>query len=77
MGIDADGGHAHTGGHDGHPGALIGAGVALDAPDIVHQLGVFQERLGDELGPQGIAGHQNGFCECAGGGFIVRCTHIS
>ncbi|CAN4018018.1 Ribosome-associated protein L7Ae-like, partial [Dysosmobacter welbionis] len=60
MGVNADGGHPHAGGHDGHRRALIGAGVALDAPDVVHQLRVLQKGLRDEFGPQRIAGHQNG-----------------
>ena len=49
VGVDADGGHAHAGGHDGDLHAFVGAGVALDAPDIVHQHGVFQKVLRNEL----------------------------
>ena len=68
MGVDADGGHAHAGSHDGNLDALIGAGVALNAPDVVHQHRIFQEILGDELRTQGIAGHQYGFGKIAGFG---------
>ena len=35
---------------------LIGAGIALNAPDVVHQLQFRQESLRDELGPQGSPG---------------------
>ena len=63
VGVDADGGHAHAGGHDGDLDALIVAGVALNAADIVHKNGVFQEIFSDELGPQGVAGHQHGLAE--------------
>ena len=63
VGVDADGGHTHTGCHHGHLDALIVAGVAVDTTDVVHQHGVFQEVFGDELAAQGIAGHQHGFAE--------------
>ena len=63
VGVDADGGHAHAGGHDGDLHALIKACVAVDAPDIIHQDGIFQEVFGDKLGAQRIAGHQNGLAE--------------
>ena len=36
VGVDADGGHTHTGGHDGDLDALVGAGIALNAPDVVN-----------------------------------------
>ena len=49
VGVDSDGGHAHTGGHDRHPDAMIQAGVALDAADIVHQFGTFQKVLRNEF----------------------------
>ena len=77
VGVDADAGDAHTGGHNGHRRSLVGAGVALDAPDVVHQLHVFQKALRDKVCPQGIAGHQHRFSKCAGRGFIVGSTHIS
>ena len=67
MGIDADGGHPHAGGHD----APVGPGIALNAPDVVHQNGVLQEGLGNELRTQGIPGHQNGFAEITGFGVDV------
>ena len=65
VGVDAYGGHSHTGGHDGDGGVPVGAGVALDAPDVVDQLGIVQEGVGDEFCPQGIAGHQDCFGEIA------------
>ena len=70
MGVDADGGHSHAGGHHGDGHALIAPVVALDAPDVVHQHGVFQEGFGDELGAQGVAGHQNGFGKRAGAALL-------
>ena len=36
------------------------AGIALNAPDIVHQLGIGQIGLGNHFGPQGISGHEYG-----------------
>lgn len=66
MGVDADGGHAHARGHHRDFDAFVGASVALDAPDVVHQPGIFEEVLGDELGAEGIAGHEDGFAEVAG-----------
>ena len=59
IGIDADGGHAHAGGHDGDPFAVIGAGIALHAPDIIDQPGVGQEIFRNEFGSQRVAGHQH------------------
>ena len=67
MGIDADGGHAHAGGHDGHPDALIKAGIALNAPDIIHKHRIFQEIFRDKFGTQGITGHQDGLSK------VPRC----
>ena len=58
VGINADGGHTHARGHDGDLHTLVGAGIALDAPDIVYKNGVFQEVFGNEPGPQRVAGHQ-------------------
>ena len=66
MGVDADGGHTPAGSHDGNLHALLGTGVTVDATDIDHQNGVFQEVLGDELAAQGIAGHQHGLAEITG-----------
>ena len=65
VGVDAHGGHSHAGGHDGDGGVPVGAGVALDAPDVVDQLGIVQEGVGDEFCPQGIAGHEDCFGEIA------------
>ena len=65
VGVDADGGHTHAGGHDGNLDALVGAGVTLNTTDVIHQDGVLQEVLSDELGAQGIAGHEDGLAEVA------------
>ena len=66
VGIDADGGHAHAGGHDGHPDALVGAGVALDAADIVDEDGILEEVVCDVLRAQRIARHKDGLAEVFG-----------
>ena len=68
VGVDADGGHAHAGGHDGDLHPLVGAGIALDAPDVVHQHRVLQEVLRNELRAQGVAGHKHGLAEVSGFG---------
>lgn len=56
MGVNTDGRHTHAGGHDGHPDALIGAGIALDAPNIVHQHRIFQKVFRNEFAAQGSPG---------------------
>ena len=53
VGVNADGRHAHAGGHDGHLHPFVQAGVPLDAPDVIHQHGIFQEGFRNKLGPQG------------------------
>ena len=68
MGIDADGGHTHTGGHDGDPNALIGAGVALHAADVVDKDRIFQKMFRNVFGAQRIARHEHGLAE------IGRCS---
>ena len=35
----------------------------MDTTDVVHKDGILQEILGDKLGAQGVAGHQNGLAE--------------
>ena len=42
--------------HNGDGHILVGAGIAVNAPDVVDQPGAVQEGVGDELGPQGVAG---------------------
>ena len=70
---------AHAAGHDGHPLALVVAGVALDAPDVVDQLRVGEVGLRDHLGAQGVAGHQHGLAEilrrAADMGREIQCLH--
>src|SRR5699024_9177686 len=51
---------SHTAGHDGYGLALIQARMALDAPDVVDEPGIFQIGLRDKLGPEGIPGHEDG-----------------
>ena len=63
VGIDADGGHTHAGGHDGDFDTLVVAGVAVDTTDIVYKNRVFKEVFCNKPGAQGIAGHQNGLAE--------------
>ena len=65
VGVDTDGRHAHAGGHHGDALALVIAGVALHAADVVDHHGVLEEGLGDELRAQRIAGHQHGTGEIA------------
>ena len=66
VGVNADGGHAHAGSHHRDLHALVGAGITLDAPDVIDQNGIFQKVFRNELGTQGVAGHQHGFTEVAG-----------
>jgi hypothetical protein len=35
----------------------------VDTTDVVHKDGILEEILGDKLGAQGVAGHQNGLAE--------------
>ena len=70
--VNADGRHTHTGGHDGDAHAVIGAGVALNAPDVVDEHGIGQEIFRDEFRAQRITGHQDGLSEVAGPGADVR-----
>ena len=66
VGVNADGGHTHAGGHDGDLHALVKAGIAIDTPDIIDQHRVFQKVFRNELCPQRITGHQHGFAEANG-----------
>ena len=63
MRINADGGHAHAGSHDGNLDTLVVAGVAVDTADIVDQNGILKEILSNKFRTQGIAGHQNRLTE--------------
>ena len=76
IAVNADGGHAHAAGHDAHRHALVGAGIALDAADVVDQPPVLQIGLRDELAAQGIAGHQHRFGKIPGGRVDMRCSHV-
>ena len=80
MGVNTNGRHTHAGGHDGHPDALIGAGIALDAPNIVHQHRIFQKVFRNEFAAQGVTGHQHSLSKIAGFGGNMRgrgCEHCS
>src|SRR5450756_1941189 len=73
--VDADGRDPHAGRQDGHRTPVEGAGVPEDAAHLGHQAGAVQDRLGDALGPPGVAGHEDVGCEVAGLGADVRCGH--
>ena len=61
--VYADGRHTHAGGHNGDGDAFPGAGVALNAADIVHQNRVGEKILRNEFGTERIAGHEHGLCD--------------
>ncbi len=78
VGVNADAGDAHAGGHGGNLHAVVGPRPALDAPDVVHQPGVFQKGPGNELCPEGVAGHEDGLGKRALGRLVVGSSaHIS
>ena len=70
--VDADGRHAHAGGHHAHRHVLPFAGVALYAAHVVDEHGVGQEILGDVLRAQGVAGHEDGLGKGSGSGAVMR-----
>ena len=74
-GVDADGRDAHAAGLDGDARALPGAGVALDAADVVDKDGAFKEVFRDVPGAQRVAGHQHSAGKIAFGGAVVRGGH--
>ena len=76
-GINADGRHAHAGGHDGNFHAMIRAGIAVDAADVIDEDGIFQKVFRNELRPQRVAGHENGSAKIAGFGIDMRSRIIS
>ena len=57
----------------------------FDTPDIVHQNRVLKESFRDDLGPPGIAGHQNSLAEAdvvlyidmGRGGEVGHNNHLS
>src|SRR5665648_302654 len=73
--VDADGRDPQAGRQDGHRTPVEGAGVPEDAAHLGHQAGAVQDRLGDALGPPGVAGHEDVGGEVAGLGADVRCGH--
>ena len=77
VGVQGDGGNAHAGSHDGHRGALVGAGEAEHVAHRVELLDVLQVGLGDELRAQGVSRKQDRLGD-GSGGINVRCgTHVS
>ena len=56
--------------------ALVVAGVAEHVAYGVDLLGVLEPGLGDELGPQRVAGHEDGFGKVAGLGVEVGGGHV-
>ena len=71
VAVNADCGDAHAGSHYGHGNALPGAGVTLNATDIVYENGIFKEGFCDELCTKGIAGHKHGLCD-----FFLLCSYM-
>ena len=69
--VYADGGHAHARGHHRHWYAFPTARVPLDAADVVHKHGVREKVLRDELGPEGVAGHEDG-----SGDVLLFCVYM-
>ena len=72
VGVDGDGRDAHAARHHAHAHALVGAGVALHAADVVDKLRIFQKGLRDELRAEGVAGHEHGLGEIAVLGIVMR-----
>ena len=75
IGIDADGRHAHAAAHYADGAALIGAGKAQHAAHTGHLTHILQEGVGNELGPQGVTGHEDRLGEIALFGADVRGRH--
>ena len=75
-GIDADGRHTHAGGHDGNFYAVVRAGIAVDAADIIDENCVFQKVFRNELRAQRVAGHENSLTKVAGLGIDMRSRII-
>ena len=57
VGVNADGGHNHTGSHNRYFHTFIIAGITMYAPDIIHQHRVFQKVFRDKFRAQRIPGH--------------------
>ena len=77
VGIDANGGNAHAGRHDRHRLVLIQTGIALNAANVIDQLGLGQKGVGDELRAQRIARHQHGFGKISGVAADMRGGRIA
>ena len=75
IGIDADGGNSHTGGHDRNFDALIAAGEAEDVADRIKLDRILKEILGDEFCSQRIAGEKYGFCDITFFSVVMWCRH--
>ena len=75
--INADGGDAHAGAHHGDGHAVIGAGKAQHAADVVELNRVLQKVFGNVFGAQGVAGQQNAGGDASGGGVDMRTHRFS
>ena len=75
IGVDTHGGASHAAALDGDRDAVVLAGIAQHTADTVDLHGVGEEVFGDELGPEGIAGHEHGGGVGPFLGFNVRSRH--
>ena len=75
VGIDADGRHPHAAALDGDRNAVISAGIAEHSTDGVVTHGIIQKILCDKLCTQGIARHEDSFCDVAFVGGVMRSWH--
>ena len=57
--VDREARHAHARAHHRHALALVGPRIAEHVAHIVEALGLLEEGLGDELGPQGVPGQED------------------
>ncbi len=61
---------------------MIGSGVAVDAPHVVHKLHILKKMFGDKLRPEGVSRHQHRGGKIplgravVGGGGVAGCVWI-
>lgn len=75
MGIDSDGRDAHAAALHRHALALVITGKAQHIADCVVAGHIGEIVLCNIFGPQGISGHENGFCDIAHLSGIMWCWH--
>ncbi len=75
FGVNGHGRNTHAVAHDGNLAAFVGAGVAEHIAHVVHLAHVLQVSVGDVLGAQRVAGHQNGIGEIAFFGIDMGGSH--